>query len=64
LEKTLDWIEQYQVNKNSGEWYQATDERGNLSGSTRMGDDWKAGYHTLRAMLYAGQWTKDYLEKA
>lgn len=56
LENTLDWIEKYQLNAGTGEWFAETDSKGNIIGTPNMGYDWKASYHTMRAMLYLEKW--------
>jgi cellobiose epimerase len=57
-EKTLDWIERYQVNRGTGEWHDTLDRAGRLVGTPLMGHEWKASYHTLRAMVLAGKWIR------
>jgi cellobiose epimerase len=59
FEKTLSWIEQYQVNKKTGEWYYSADEKGNPTSTTDMGNFWKASYHDLRAMMFLDMWIKE-----
>lgn len=48
--KTLDWINNYQVDWIHGEWHARIDERGNPSGD--KAGEWKCAYHGGRAILY------------
>jgi mannobiose 2-epimerase len=61
LEKTLDWIENYQISKKLGAWYGYVSPNGGISGSNNLGYDWKASYHNMRAMIYLGRWIGEYL---
>jgi mannobiose 2-epimerase len=59
IEKTLSWIENFQVNKKTGEWYWAVDDKGKLVATSEMGNFWKASYHNLRAALFVDKWIKE-----
>jgi mannobiose 2-epimerase len=47
--KTLDWLENYQIDWNSGDWYTDISSKGIPSGD--KAGIWKAAYHNGRAML-------------
>lgn len=57
LEKTLDFVERYQRDPNLGEWYWGVLPDGSL-GQHRdnKGEEWKASYHTVRALLFTRAW--------
>lgn len=59
IEKTLSWIENFQVNKKTGEWYWAIDDKGKLVATSEMGNFWKASYHNLRAAMFVDKWIKE-----
>jgi len=59
IDKTLSWIENYQVNKKTGEWFWDVDEKGNPVSHSEMGHFWKASYHNLRAMMFMDKWIKE-----
>jgi cellobiose epimerase len=58
MEGTLSWIEQYQLNQTTGEWYATCNTSGSTLGSTNMGEEWKASYHTMRALMFAEDWIR------
>ncbi|MEM2607895.1 MAG: AGE family epimerase/isomerase [Thermoproteota archaeon] len=49
LEKTLDWIEKYQVDWKNGDWYSVVKPNGKPFGN--KAGIWKAAYHNGRAMI-------------
>jgi len=59
IDKTLDWVENYQVNKKTGEWYEDIDGIGKPIPRLIMGHAWKASYHNLRAMMFMDRWIKE-----
>jgi cellobiose epimerase len=59
IEKTISWIENYQVNKKTGEWYWAVNKKGHSVSTPEMGNFWKASYHNLRAMMFLDKWIKE-----
>lgn len=55
LEATLDWIEQSEDVPN-GEWFAATNADGSPAGVDYKGDEWKASYHSVRALVFVQDW--------
>jgi mannobiose 2-epimerase len=57
LESTLKWIEARR--DPSGEWYWGNLVNGSIGphGSNK-GDEWKASYHDMRALMYTGDWVQ------
>lgn len=51
FEKTWKFIDKYQVDHKSGEWWESVDDQ--LKPSGNKGHAWKAGYHNGRAMIEA-----------
>jgi mannobiose 2-epimerase len=49
FDRTLDWVERYQIDPVSGEWHETV----SLAGAARgdKGHTWKAAYHNGRAMI-------------
>ncbi len=61
LEATLRFVETRQLNAAAGEWFWGLLEDATLGpkGPT-MGEAWKTGYHTLRALTYTQRWMRDW----
>jgi mannobiose 2-epimerase len=56
LESTLKWIEARR-DPTYGEWYWGNLPNGSVGPhGTNKGDEWKASYHNLRALMFAGDW--------
>ncbi len=57
LEQTLSFIENYQRDAEHGEWYWGITEAGAVGprGSNK-GEEWKASYHNVRALLFTSDW--------
>jgi len=49
FEKTLDWIENHQVDWRNGDWFNNIRPDGNPVGN--KADIWKSAYHNSRAMI-------------
>lgn len=59
LEGTLAFIEQHVRNSETGEWYWSTLADGSPGPhAPNMGEEWKASYHTLRALVFASDWLR------
>jgi mannobiose 2-epimerase len=57
LEKTLDFIEAHQVDREFGGWYWGALEDGRLGPrGDNKGEEWKASYHELRALVLTSEW--------
>jgi mannobiose 2-epimerase len=57
LERTLDWIENHQVDREFGGWYWGVLEDGKLGPrGDDKGEEWKANYHDLRALVVTSEW--------
>jgi mannobiose 2-epimerase len=64
LEKTLDFIEKHQVAKQAGEWYWGILPDGSIGPQgPELGEEWKASYHVLRALVFTEGWMKQWLER-
>lgn len=50
-EKTWNWIQNHQVDKVHGEWWNALDEKGNPILEEAKGGNWKTSYHNGRTCL-------------
>ncbi len=62
MTKTLDFIENYLVDKDYGEWYWGIAQSGQVSPhGTNKGELWKASYHNLRALVFASDWITHHL---
>jgi hypothetical protein len=59
LEGTLGFIETRQRDSAHGEWFFGVNPDGSLGprGDTK-GEEWKEGYHTLRALVFLADWIK------
>ena len=55
LEATLGWIEQSE-DLPVGEWFGITNPDLSAAGADYKGDEWKASYHSLRALLFTKDW--------
>jgi mannobiose 2-epimerase len=56
LELTLHWVEARR-DPTYGEWYWGNLPNGSIGPhGTNKGDEWKASYHNLRALVFAGDW--------
>jgi mannobiose 2-epimerase len=65
LEGTLSWIETKQLDKQYGEWFWGVNPDGSVSShGDHKGDEWKAGYHALRAALFTSDWIDQFLSHA
>ncbi|HWA72144.1 MAG TPA: AGE family epimerase/isomerase [Polyangiaceae bacterium] len=62
LEKTLDFIERHQRDREYGEWYWGVLDDGSVGprGSNK-GEEWKASYHDVRALLFTSDWIARFL---
>ncbi len=57
LEATLHWIRTSQVDSRDGEWFQAIGPFGlRLGRERRKGSEWKASYHSVRALVFTADW--------
>jgi len=57
LEKTLDFIEQHQRDREYGEWYWGVLGDGSVGPrGTNKGEEWKASYHAVRALVFTSDW--------
>lgn len=60
LERTLNWIENGQLDKEFGGFYWGVLPDGTLGPyGDRKGDPWKASYHDLRGLLFAADWLSE-----
>ncbi len=55
LERTLDWIERTE-DLPAGEWFATTNPDGSAAGANYKSDEWKASYHTVRALVFLQDW--------
>jgi mannobiose 2-epimerase len=55
LERTLDWIESTE-DLPTGEWLAVSNADGSPSGVDYKSDEWKASYHTVRALVFLQDW--------
>jgi cellobiose epimerase len=55
LERTLDWVE-FTEDKPVGEWFATTNRDGSAAGADYKSDEWKASYHSVRALVYLQDW--------
>ncbi len=56
LQKTLNWIEQSQIDKNTGEWYWDINAKGKTVTTSNLGNEWKTCYHNLRSCIFIEKW--------
>jgi len=60
IERTLDWIEACQIDREYGGFFWGVLPDGTLGEYTdRKGDPWKASYHEVRGLLFASDWLKE-----
>lgn len=55
LERTLDWIERTE-DLPTGEWFAISNADGSAAGADYKSDEWKASYHTVRALVFLRDW--------
>jgi mannobiose 2-epimerase len=55
LERTLEWIEASE-DLPTGEWFATTNADGTPAGADYKSDEWKASYHTVRALVFLQDW--------
>jgi mannobiose 2-epimerase len=60
LERTLQWIELTE-DLPVGEWFAASNPDGSAAGADYKGDEWKASYHSTRALLFLQGWIDEAL---
>jgi len=59
LERTLDFIEQHQRDREHGGWFWGIREDGSLGArGDDKGGEWKASYHELRALVLTADWIR------
>jgi len=59
LETTLDFIENFQVDREFGGWYWGIGEDGKVGPrGNGKGEEWKAAYHDLRATVFTAEWIR------
>jgi cellobiose epimerase len=57
LEGTLRWIETKQLDAEYGEWFWGINPDGSVGArGDHKGEEWKAEYHALRALLFTSDW--------
>lgn len=63
LESVLSFIEQHQRDREFGEWYWGIAEDGSVGphGSNK-GEEWKASYHDIRALVLTSDWISEALK--
>ncbi len=65
LEGTLGWIETSQRDVEFGEWYWGINPDGTMgSRGDHKGEEWKAQYHGLRALIFTSDWIDGALSRA
>lgn len=65
LEGTLDWIETKQLDPEYGEWFWGINPDGSISShGDQKGEEWKAEYHALRAVMFTSDWINETLSKS
>jgi mannobiose 2-epimerase len=60
LDRTLDWIELAE-DLPAGEWFATSNADGSPAGADYKADEWKDGYHPIRALVYLQDWIDDKL---
>ena len=65
INKTLDWIEKYQVIPNVGEWYSELNAEGipEPSALKAIAHVWKTPYHAGRALVFYEKWIDEILKQ-
>ncbi|MEY2937021.1 MAG: hypothetical protein RL033_7770 [Pseudomonadota bacterium] len=62
LERTLQWIETKQLDAQYGEWFWGINPDGSIGPrGDHKGEEWKAEYHALRALLFTSDWIDESL---
>jgi len=65
LESTLSWIETKQVDAEYGEWFWGINPDGSVGPrGDHKGEEWKAEYHSLRAVVFTADWIDQILSRA
>jgi cellobiose epimerase len=65
LEGTLAWIESKQLDREHGEWFWGINPDGSIGPrGAHKGEEWKAQYHGLRAVLFVADWIDQVLSRA
>lgn len=65
LEGTLGWIESKQLDPKHGEWFWGVNADGSLGPrGDHKGEEWKAQYHGLRAVVFVADWIDAVLSRA
>jgi mannobiose 2-epimerase len=62
LESTLGWIERTE-DLPAGEWFAMTNADGTAAGADYKSDEWKASYHTVRALVFLKDWIDGYMAR-
>lgn len=62
LERTVDWIENYQRDSEYGEWFARINADNSISGGDYKGSEWKTSYHTTRALVFVNRWISNHLK--
>lgn len=64
LEGTLSWIEKHQVDTEHGEWFWGIMPDGSIGPrGDHKGEEWKAQYHGLRALVFTSDWIDELLSR-
>jgi mannobiose 2-epimerase len=57
LQRTLEFIESHQADRQFGGWYWGISEDGKIGPrGDGKGEEWKAAYHDLRATVFTAEW--------
>jgi mannobiose 2-epimerase len=65
LEGTLTWIESQQLDAQYGEWFWGINPDGSIGPrGDHKGEEWKAQYHGLRALVFTADWIAESLSDA
>jgi mannobiose 2-epimerase len=65
LEGTLTWIESQQLDAQHGEWFWGINPDGSIGPrGDHKGEEWKAQYHGLRALVFTADWIAQSLSDA
>jgi mannose/cellobiose epimerase-like protein (N-acyl-D-glucosamine 2-epimerase family) len=65
LESTLSWIETKQVDAEYGEWFWGISPDGSVGPrGDHKGEEWKAEYHAVRALVFTADWIDQILSHA
>lgn len=64
LEGTLRWIESKQLDREHGEWFWGINPDGSIGPrGDHKGEEWKAQYHGLRAVVFVADWIDQALSR-